>query len=127
MNAVVEKKPQVTVNVTVQKIKDWLALQETQGQFLLSIGALSQEQYDRGDHQLKDYLVKVQKDPEVARSADQDPVRGFQQAEGVENIGDPDTTEALREATIRPEDDDFDCDGFLAAMGFGGSYEDDEE
>lgn len=122
MNAVAEA---VGTTVTSQKIREFLASQDTKGRFLLSIGAISQAQFDAGEHQLEDFKVKLIKDPDLARKAEKDPYEAVIDTEG--QLGDPNAVAALEEVNAIGDADDEEALQGLFTMLCGEYYEDDED
>lgn len=70
--------------VSLQKIEDWINSQENSGEILLAMGAIDQQTYDRGYHQLEDFRVVIEADPE---NVPQDAFAAFREVEGVDQIG----------------------------------------
>lgn len=72
--------------VCLQKIEDWINEQEDAGQVLLDMGLMDQETYDLGLHQLEDFRVKIEANPD---NVPDDAFAAFRETEGVSSIGDP--------------------------------------
>lgn len=65
--------------VALQKIEDWINEQEDTGQFLMEMGLISKSDYDEGYHQLEDFRVTIEANPDNVPA---DPLAAFREVEG---------------------------------------------
>lgn len=73
-----KKVTQRAAVISLQQVEDWINEQEDTGGLLREMGLISKEDYDSGIHDLEDFRVKVEANPD---NVPQDILAAYREAE----------------------------------------------